>query len=161
MTNGASKSSFEQFYLEHHVRAVGWAVALVGRPAVAEDLAHDALIRVGSRLDGLDDPSAYLRRSVVNACRSWHRSSTREARRFELEASSRDLAVYDPATAEVLELLANLPYRQRAALVLRYWADWSTSQIAEALGCQEVTVRVLAHRALRTLRHELTAMEET
>jgi RNA polymerase sigma factor (sigma-70 family) len=52
----------------------------------------------------------------------------------------------------MLDSLAGLPYKQRAAVTLRYWADWDDEQIAEALGCAPATVRVLVHRAIGTLR---------
>jgi RNA polymerase sigma factor (sigma-70 family) len=52
--------------------------------------------------------------------------------------------------------LAALPYRQRAALVLRYYEDRPEAEIAELLGCRPATVRSLVHRGLSTLR---TALE--
>lgn len=160
MTSSSFGATFEDFYRQHHRPAVGWATVLVGRIDVAEELAHDALIRVGVRLDDLEDPTAYLRRSVVNACRSWHRSTAREDQRLEKEIASRDLAPHDAATVEVLDVLARLPYRQRAALVLKYWAGWSSREIADALDCGEVAVRVSMHRALKALRRELTPIGE-
>lgn len=159
VADSALGSEFEAFYRDHHRQAVRWAAGLVGRADVAEDLAHDALIRVGSRLVDLDDPPAYLRRSVVNGCHSWHRSMTREEHRLMLQVAPHDFVAFDTATVEVLDLLAGLPYRQRAALVLKYWADWSSKEIGESLGCRESTVRVLTHRALRKLRQGLTPME--
>lgn len=149
-------AGFEGFYREHHADAVRWAAALVGRTDVAADLAHDVLLRVGARLDRIDEPTAYLRRSIVNACRSWHRAAAREVV-AELDDAPGRLA---PATVEVLDVLALLPYQQRAVLVLRYWADWATPDIAAALGCREATVRVHAHRGLRTLRGQLGPEEE-
>jgi RNA polymerase sigma factor (sigma-70 family) len=56
----------------------------------------------------------------------------------------------------MLGALATLPYKQRAAVALRYWDDWTDDQIADALGCAPATVRVLVHRALATLRTEIT-----
>jgi RNA polymerase sigma factor (sigma-70 family) len=58
-------------------------------------------------------------------------------------------------TLEIVEALATLPYRRRAAIVLRYWAGWSDSEIGDALGCRSSNVRVLVHRGLATLRNLL------
>ena len=55
----------------------------------------------------------------------------------------------------MLDSLAALPYKQRAAVSLRYWADWTDGQIAEALDCAPATVRVLLHRGLTALRKEI------
>jgi DNA-directed RNA polymerase specialized sigma24 family protein len=51
--------------------------------------------------------------------------------------------------------LDKLPRRQRAVLVLRYYAGLSDAQIAEVLGCSAGTVRGYASRALAALRIEL------
>jgi RNA polymerase sigma factor (sigma-70 family) len=53
------------------------------------------------------------------------------------------------------ELLAALPRRQRAALVLRFYEDLPDADIAEILGCAIGTVRSSISRALTTLRTEL------
>ena len=58
----------------------------------------------------------------------------------------------------MLDALAVLPYKQRAAITLRYWSDWTDDQIADALGCAPSTVRVLLHRGLSSL--ELRLREE-
>lgn len=147
-------ASFDAFYRAHHADAVRWAVALVGSREVAEELAHDSLEAVRPRLDGLDQPPAYLRRVVVNRCHSWHRRHAREQRRIR-RATAGAPGAHTAETNEMLDALAALPYRQRAAVTLRYWADWTDDQIAEALGCAPASVRVLVHRGIATLRKEI------
>jgi RNA polymerase sigma factor (sigma-70 family) len=61
-------------------------------------------------------------------------------------------ASYSEPTNDMLDALSGLPYKQRAAVTLRYWADWDDAEIAEALGCAPATVRVLVHRAIGTLK---------
>jgi len=57
--------------------------------------------------------------------------------------------------------VAGLPDRQRAALVLRYFADLSLADTAEAMGCAPGTVKALTHQALAGLRSRLgDAIEE-
>ena len=62
---------------------------------------------------------------------------------------------YTEPTNEMLGALAALPYKQRAAVTLRYWADWTDEQIAGALGCAPASVRVLLHRGLTALKKEI------
>jgi RNA polymerase sigma factor (sigma-70 family) len=57
-----------------------------------------------------------------------------------------------PDTVVVVEALGRLPYRQRAALVLRFYEDRPDSEIADFLGCRPATVRSLVHRGLSALR---------
>lgn len=148
----------DEFYRTHRADAVRWASALVGSPEIGEDLAHDALLAVSRKLPGIDNPGGYLRRAVVNRCATWHRWHLRERRRVHLVTSGEPTSYTQP-TSEMLEALSSLPYKQRAALTLRYWADWTDEQIAESLGCATATVRVLAHRGITHLRTQLLTEE--
>ena len=145
---------FDHFYRTHRADAVRWATALVGDRAVAEELAQDALASVGTRLSTIDHPQAYLRRAVVNRAASWHRSHRRERRRVG-RATAGEPTTYTAETSEMLDALTLLPYKQRAAVTLRYWGDWTDDQIADALDCAPATVRVLLHRGIATLKQAL------
>jgi len=61
-----------------------------------------------------------------------------------------------PETPMLLDALARLPYRQRAALVLKFYEDRTEADIAELLGCRPATVRSLVHRGLSALRRVIT-----
>jgi RNA polymerase sigma factor (sigma-70 family) len=150
MTN----ADFDHFYRTHRADAVRWAIALVGSPEVAEDLAQEALLATGRRLASLQNPGAYLRRTVVHRAASWHRWHSRSLRRETRSTAGGSMAYTEP-TNDMLGALTVLPYRQRAAVTLRYWADWSDEQIAAALGCAPATVRVLLHRGITALKKEI------
>jgi RNA polymerase sigma factor (sigma-70 family) len=170
-----SPLSFADLYLRSFAAMVRLARVLVDSPDTAEDLVQDAFVRLHRRWTGVRDPHAYLRRCVVNACRSHHRRAWRERGRSGHEAGRPGLARPDekrpvdgPATEATVDgraeqaraddagvlvhALATLPYRQRAALVLRYYADLSDADIAMALGCRPGTVPSLVHRGLNHLR---------
>jgi RNA polymerase sigma-70 factor (sigma-E family) len=140
--------SLAGLYAELYQPMVRLAYLLTGSVSVAEDLVQDSFARLHQRWNRVRTPSAYLRTSVVNACRAFHRRAHRERARFADLASEQVSA----ETPMVLDVLATLPYRQRAALVLRYWEDRPEAEIAEFLGCRPATVRSLVHRGLRTLR---------
>jgi RNA polymerase sigma-70 factor (sigma-E family) len=140
--------SLAGLYGELYQPMVRLAYLLTGSVSAAEDVVQDSFARLHQRWDRVLKPSAYLRASVVNACRAFHRRAHRERATFA------DL-VGDEVSAEtpmVLDALAGLPYKQRAALVLRYWEDRPEADIAEFLGCRPATVRSLVHRGLRALR---------
>jgi RNA polymerase sigma-70 factor (sigma-E family) len=140
--------SFVQLYEERYAPMVRLAVALTGSEPLAEDLVQDAFVRVHARWGRIETPAAYLRAAVVNACRSAGRRVARER-----AAASRELATADALNAdELFDALAQLPYRQRAALVLQFYEGLSQAEIAEVLGCREGTVASLVHRGLVQLR---------
>jgi len=101
---------------------------------------------------------AYLRRTVVNLCMTYHRRqrTAREyarglgarAERTEPRVGLPDIETRD----EIRAALAQLPIRQRAAVVLRFYADLSEQQVADALGCSVTAERSLVFRAMETLR---------
>ncbi|HEX4906858.1 MAG TPA: SigE family RNA polymerase sigma factor [Acidimicrobiales bacterium] len=135
-------------YRAEHQPMVRLAFLLTGGDPAAEELVHDAFLAVHRRWDSISNPGAYLRMSVVNACRSHHRMGAVRAR-FQLRPSS---TIVVDAPDEISDAIARLPERQRAAIVLRYFADLPEAEIAETLGCGVSAVKSLLHRALGTLR---------
>ena len=148
--------AFEAFYRDAWADAVRWAAGLTGSRAAAEDVAQTAFAALAARFDRLDNPAAYLRRTVVHVARSEHRSTERRQRRETRVGTDRTHDPDDDAPfgrgTDLLQRVGALPYDQRAALVLRYWADWDEASIADALGCRPATVRSHVKRALDTLR---------
>ena len=126
------------------------AFLLIGDAAAADEIVQDAFLQVHRRWSRLDNPGAYLRTAVVNACRS-HQRHRRVVERKPIHApESADLGAN-----ELGDALNKLPYRQRAALALRYFADLTDDDIATALDVRPATVRSLIHRGLTALRKDI------
>lgn len=156
--DGSEQLDFETFYGDHFARAVGLAHLLVGSDLAADDIAQDALLRVGPKLSRVRNPSAYLNMTVVNLARNWHRGQrrreARERQDLRLVSATGSLDA-DDRHDELLALVDRLPFRQRTVLVARYWLDLPESEIADLVGCRPGTVKSLSSRALDTLRKEL------
>lgn len=153
-----SEDSFREFVIARGPGLTRLAALLCHDRAEAEDLVQDTLASAYAswrRIEATTAPEAYVRRMMVNRHVSWWR---RHRGRVEPRAAVPDtVQPGDPtdasATADaVRRMLRELPPKQRAAVVLRYYADYSDSQIAEALGCSEPTVRSQISRALAALR---------
>lgn len=151
-------------YRRHVPAAIRLAWLMTGSEAQAEDLAHDAFIRVAGRFGDLRDPdafNAYLKRTVINLANSFFRR--RRVERAFLEAEGRaatrptpEAVEHDPVEREHLwRKLMVLPPPQRAAIVLRYYEDLSEAQTADLLRCPVGTVKSLVSRGLETLRREV------
>jgi RNA polymerase sigma-70 factor (sigma-E family) len=142
---------FTDFYRANQPELVRIATLIVGSRPQAEDLVQDAFVRVHAKWDRVERPEPYARRAVVNACRSHLRRRVLERRHH----ATLEVAAAELDARELLDALARLPVRQRSAVVLRFYADLSERETAEALGCPTGTVGSLLHRALARLREQI------
>jgi RNA polymerase sigma-70 factor (sigma-E family) len=158
--------SFEAYVAARGPALIRFASRLTGSPHRAEDLVQDALAKAYQRWDSIlrkDQPDVYLRRLLVNGARSWWRP--RSNRELPVEqplgerADAHDLSAQSAERDEMWRLIATLPARQRAVLVLRYYEDLDDSTIAAILDCSPVTVRTHAMRALTVLRSHFTTTD--
>jgi RNA polymerase sigma factor (sigma-70 family) len=160
----ASRAPLGELYERHVGRAVSLARLLTGDPQLSEDLAHDAFLRVAGRFGTLRDPATfetYLQRTVVNLCRARFRR-LRVERAFMSRGATATVAPnpYSPEDRdEVWSAILRLPYRQRAAIVLRFYEDLSEQQSGEILRCSPRAVNALVSGAMASLRDQLTEEE--
>lgn len=129
------------------------AFTLLSSQAEAEEVVQDAFAEVYMRWETLLNPGGYLRISVINRAR---RVLRRRIHRDELhqvigDAQERTVAPTD----YLLDTLDGLPERQRTAVVLAYYAQMTSAEIAEALECRVGTAKSLVHRGIKRLRKEL------
>ena len=150
---------FPEFYRRELLGQVRRAALIVGDRDLANDLVHDAFVSVYGRWQSLLDPGPYLSTVVLNACRD----ATRRRGRHDImlarhaAGSPRDVAPADARIEDddVWRALAALPFRQRAAVALRYYEHCTEAEIAVALGCRPGSVGPLTSRALKSLRRTL------
>lgn len=158
--------AFEEYATGRGAALVRFATLLTGDPHRAEDLVQDALAKAYLKWPNIrrqDNPDVYLRRMLINASRSWWRR--RSNHEFPTDEQPDRAVPGDPAAEHaerdsMQRLIARLPHRQRCVLVLRYYEDLDDAAIAAILGCNDVTVRTHAMRALRTLRERYAAIKE-
>ncbi len=135
------------------------AYGLTGDRWLAEDVAQAALATAYAawwRVRRADDPDAYMRRILINTSHRRFRRR-RVAEHTHEPGALPDGTVADPAEligerSALLAAVRELPARQRAIVLLRYWDDLSDAQVAAILGCSPGTVRSQASRALAKLR---------
>ena len=144
-------TTFEEAYERQWLPLVRLATLTTGSLAVAEEIVQEAFVSLYRRWHVIEQPRAYVRLAVVHGCTDWVRRQQVERR--QLPDRPRTAG---PDCPEVLDdLLAGLTPRQRVAVVLRFYEDWSEASIAEVLRCRSGTVKSLLHRALQQLRKDL------
>lgn len=129
------------------------AYLLTGDWQRAEDLLQTALLRCYGRWERIDDHEAYVRRTLVVTYAGWRRRRwVGEVPGDVPDVAERDGSAGVDARTDVVRLLATLPPRQRAVVVLRYYEDRSEAEIAGLLGMSPGTVKSTAAKALDRLR---------
>lgn len=166
MTTDTDKTTFDEYAAGAWPWLYRYAYLLAGNHADAEDIAQQTLVkayRSWSRIQDADSPTAYLRRIVTTTFLS-HQRPMRH--RMELLTDAPPETAHAPpgAPEERMALwphVKDLPERQRAVIVLRYYEELSEKDIASVLGCTRGTVKSTAHRALKSLRASLDSSRTT
>lgn len=150
----------------HYAPLCRLAYVILGDAAMAEEIVMDALLKTYTgwgRIRDVDRSDAYLKRAVVNLCRSKIRRKVVEGRVNEVthhrdssKAPAWDIERHETSRL-VWEAIKTLPERQRATVVLRYFEDLPEAQIAEILECSVGTVKSQLSKARAKLEKQLGA----
>lgn len=145
------------------------AYLMLGDRDLAEDVVQEVFLRTFSGWRRLREPEragAYLRAGVLNMCRS--RMRRRYVEQRGNAAVSHPEAAENDQTADaagatwlataMLEAVRALPPRQRAAVVLRYYADLSEAEMAVAMHCAPGTVKSQLSKARASLALRLAGL---
>ena len=159
-----ARAEFERFAASHVDGLLRTAYLMVGDRGEAEDIVQECMLRLARkwpRVRGMEHPGAYARRVMFSLVLDGRpQRSRRSVELVAIEpATARDTRDATAASldsrADLLRALAGLPGRQRAVLVLRYFADLPEAEVAAVLGCSVGTVKSSASRALERLREAL------
>jgi RNA polymerase sigma factor (sigma-70 family) len=151
-------ADWERLLAERGNQLMGTAIALGGSRDAGEDLLQAALERVLRKPRQVDrDMEGYLRRVLYNlAADGWRRRGRWRQKlpllRSEAMAAAADGTVAVDRRDVLVRLVLQLPPRQRAVIVLRYWEQRTEGETASLLGCSEGTVRSASARGLHRLR---------
>ncbi|GAA4379937.1 SigE family RNA polymerase sigma factor [Nocardioides caricicola] len=158
----AETDGFDEFFRATWPRLFRTACAVAGDAASAEDALQQAYARAYAswrRVSAAEHPEAYVRRIVVNEILGTRRRAWwRRERPTDLSGETGPATAVVSPEAAIVErdrlwrAVLELPPRQRAVVVLRYYEDLSEEEIAGTLGCSRGTVKSQASAALAKLR---------
>jgi RNA polymerase sigma factor (sigma-70 family) len=146
---------FDRVYEAELMPVVRLAFLLVRSQARAEELAHDAFVRLYERFGSVDNPAGFLRTAVVRLAITAQRRARMESERLTIVGGG-EQPEREPDIDETWAALGRLRPERRTVLVLRFYADMAFEDIASAVGCTAATARGRAHRGLADLRRELS-----
>lgn len=153
-----AEDEFREFVIVRSPSLLRAAWLLTGNEASAHDLVQVTLLKAWSRWERViraDAPEAYVRKVLMSTFLTWRRRRWHGELAVpelpELATSADEISRAD-VRASVAAALRALPPRQRAVVVLRYFADLTEAQAAMALGCSVGTVKSQTARALARLK---------
>jgi RNA polymerase sigma-70 factor (sigma-E family) len=159
------RDGFEEFVNATADRLYRSALLMCGDHHLAEDLTQTTYAKVyshWSKVAAAESPLAYSRTILTRTFLSHRRLRRSGEQPVETLPDSPQSGPDSAMRMDLLAALRQLPPRDRAVLVLRYWEDLSVERTAEILGIRESACRNRAARALarlRTLLPHLTATD--
>jgi len=163
-----SDEAFTMLVEEHQTHVYNLCYRMLGEPEAAEDAAQESFLRAYQNLQRYDRNrpfATWLLSIAAHYCID--RLRRRKLSVFSLDEENDEgmtFEIADPASpnpeAESVKreerdrlhiLLKDLDATDRAAIVLRYWNDYSEIEIAESLNLTVSAVKSRLHRARRAL----------
>jgi RNA polymerase sigma factor (sigma-70 family) len=159
--SAAVRDPLRELFDREYRAMVGLATAVLTDRATAEDVVQQAFLAVEPVLGRLEPggEGAYLRRAVMNGCRSQLRKDRARKRQPVLVRAGTverpdDRAVQSEQHDQVLAAIDQLSLRQRQCIVLRYYGGLSDPEVAAALDLSLGSAKTHLRRGLDAL-HEL------
>jgi RNA polymerase sigma factor (sigma-70 family) len=167
-----------EVFARYYPRAVRIALLSGLSSADAQDCAQDAFVQAYERRTQLRELKAFplwFHRIVTRGILDALTGPRKRERALEVGSdadswSAAQMASYAPPSDELVVLAEEreeiwrwvqaLAPRARTAIVLRYYADFSTREVASMLDVREGAARVILHRAIAELRERMRAAHE-
>jgi RNA polymerase sigma factor (sigma-70 family) len=152
----------------HRVHALRFAYGIAGNEA--EDAVQEGFVKAFRNLGGFRTEAAFkpwLFTIVANEARNRRRAMSRRTK-LELQVREQprpggtrveDVVAQHDQRQRLLDVVAGLPDRYREVIALRYFAELSESETADALSCPLGTVKSRLSRASHLLRAKLGSEE--
>ena len=144
------RGEVEDLYRSEGARLWSAVRAYSGDPGISDDAVAEAFAQLLRRGDEVRNPAAWVWTTAF-------RVAARELQRRRATVPDPPDTPYDPGMPDqrVLAAIARLSDRQRASVVLHYYADLPTKEVADLLGSTTAAIGVHLFRARKHLRELL------
>ncbi len=153
----STDQAFETFYRTEADGLFRALTVALGNRELAREATDEGLVRAYQhwrKISRYDNPAGWVYRVSLN----WARSRLRKTKREVITDEVYDASTAMPGDPALVAALGELPMEFRSVVVLRYLMQWSTAEVAEALGVPIGTVKSRLSRALEQLR---TALDDS
>lgn len=161
-TGRAERPSLPALFEAEESPLLRYAFSLVGRRAIAEELVQDVFLQLHSHWEKVENPKAWLYRSVRNGAFSHHRKSKREVLSDETVEPRSDPGDAPHTMVERMEaagflrlLMAELEEADREIVQLKYFEDLKYREISDRTGLSIGNVGYRLHHILKQLAEKL------
>jgi RNA polymerase sigma-70 factor (sigma-E family) len=161
----SDEAEFAEFVTTVSGRLLRSTYAVCRDRQLAEDAVQSALTAAcmsWRKVRAADNPEAYVRRMAFHQVLGWRRRKAWQAEVTRAELPDLPVVSHEDGVLDhrlVWDALGQLPPRQRAVVVLRYFEDLSEQDIATTLGVRPGTVKSQSSAALAHLRAVLADLE--
>jgi RNA polymerase sigma-70 factor, ECF subfamily len=159
----ADPAQFDALYRRYLAQVYSYAYYELGDHHEAEDITERTFLAALANLDRFEERAQPADGDGSSTFRVWLFRTRRRRPTAPIAAAAhvadpvdleRGAAIRDEA-ADAWRAVGRLPADRRRAIVLRFVEEMSTAEIAGILGKSEGAVRVLIHRALRSVARDL------
>ncbi len=156
------RNKFEKIYIEYKEKLYYITNSILFNEADAEDVVHDAFIRIINIIDTIDDPFSKKTRGLVYLItRNLAIDKYRKRKRYSMVSiddaevgnviGTEDFAEQTISAELIKNCLGKLSQKNRDLLILRYYIGFSEKETADVLHMTEVNVRKSVYRAKKKL----------
>ena len=149
-----SREAFDELMAYFYPRMLPMAYLITGNHGDSEDVVQETFVRCWMNRERLKEPryfAKWLYRTMTRE--AWHIYRLRLfGGKDPASASALEEVMENARREELHEAIAGLPVKQRTAVVLYYYNDMSTREIAGVMGCMEGTVKSRLHTARQKLK---------
>lgn len=151
------KGSIVELFETHESALIRFAYGLIKRREVAEEIVQDAFLKLHQHWHEVENPRAWIYRSIRNLCLNHLRKYKRELDEADekvvdiTEAASENKLERMEAIGNVRLIIAELEPDERELIRLKYMEGKSYSDIATATGLTSGNVGYKLHHVLKTM----------
>ena len=148
-----------RLYEEHGRALLGYACALLGVRASAEDVLQTVFLKIMNEHKTISNPVPYLYRAIRNAALNVQRQESRLIPLEDEQAWFEPISLMSEVALAVQEALRALPREQREVVVLHVWSEMTFGEIAALIQIPSATAASRCRYALSKLRELLRPLE--